>query len=279
MAARQRLDAITAKGLSTKTWAQRRRLLERILESQHKITPRTAAEWVAAQPISLPTALGYSATIATTLKQLGYQDHKLTPLRLMSKGLRASGATIPSHQAVPARRDEILSAMAIAPAHAAEIAAGWKAASRWGDLSKLTRRNFIIDGNSVIVDWHNKAKTSKSTPFTARRYTVLQGKLVTLIKNRLRLLSRNQKFTSLSPSQVTRILRQVNPRLTSYSIRHGAANVMARAAAKGLISPEALARTLKHKQLHDLPDTTIRYIQDRPAAARMLGTQHATRVL
>ena len=71
----------------------------------------------------------------------------------------------------------------------------------------------------------------------------------------------------------------MRPQYSSRSIRNGAIKLLAQAAADGKIPPQTVSVMAKHKMVAMLADTTIRYVQDPVALARIHATDKATLLL
>jgi hypothetical protein len=268
------------------TWAKRGQIMTRAHEftATHgvRLTPLTAALFVESLTVGKATKASYSGALSATLKLLGHNEESRAPLLLQQRGLRASGATIPTQQAHPATRCQILHATEIAPTpkDKGAILLCRKTASRWADVSAITKSNlFHFTPQEIVVDWLDRTKTSRSDPYRASRYAVIRGTGTETIYRCLRHVPPTEPITTLTTEQLAKLLKQVDPRLSAHSIKHGAMNDLARAAAAGALNPTTIALLAKHKQASDLVSTTIRYVQDRLAAARMLRTQDATKYL
>jgi hypothetical protein len=83
----------------------------------------------------------------------------------------------------------------------------------------------------------------------------------------------------MTTHEVARRLGNVRTGLSAHSLKHGAIDELARMSAAGKIDPSLVARLAKHKQQSDLVESTVRYVTDKVALARMLGTQAATALL
>ena len=268
------------------TWAKRGQLLTRAQQfaATHgtRMTPLTAALFVESLEVAKSTKASYSAALSATLKMLGHTEAARSPLLLQQRGLRGSGALIPTQQAHPATRCQVLHAMEIAPTpkDKGALMLCRKTASRWGDVAGIQKANlFHFTPREIVVDWMDKTKSSRADPYRASRYTVIRGTGTETIYRCLRHVPQCEPVTTLTTEQLSKLLKQVDPRLSAHSVKHGALNDLARVAAAGHLSPTTIALVAKHKQAADLVSTTIRYIQDRLAAARMLRTQDATKHL
>ena len=128
--------------------------------------------------VAKTTKSSYSGALSATMKILGHDEVARSPLLLQQRGLRADGGTIPTTQAHPATRVQVLHAMDLAPTtrDKGAIMLCRKTASRWADVSSISKANlFHFTPKEVIVDWLDKTKTSRSDPFRASRYAVIRG--------------------------------------------------------------------------------------------------------
>lgn len=241
---------------------------------------QTASVWVESTQIQPQGRLGYAKTLMALQNRMKVDT---TTLSLYCKGLVADGASVPQKQAIPwTLMDVDLVCAGLPPHETAAIQLCWKTVSRWDEIMRLRHYNFVkIAEDEIIIDWSNQSKSFRHDPFRASKYVVVVGKFVKDIARNLR-LNHNMSITDMTTSCFDTHLEKSHHAinlLSAHGIKHGAMNVLAAAAAQGKISPTLLALIAKHKQVVDLTSTTIRYIQDRAAAARMLGTQQATALL
>ncbi len=88
-----------------------------------------------------------------------------------------------------------------------------------------------------------------------------------------------QSLTTCTTAQLERALKQLGGGYSAHSIKHGAMAHLVRLGAQGLVSVEQLELIAKHKKASQIAPTTVRYLQDKVATARFLGTQAVTRLL
>ena len=240
------------------------------------LTPNTALIFLEATRVSIQARLTYSKSLQAFFNRI-HQDTSL--FSVYNKGLRAMGALQPLHQATPmSKEDVILIANHLPPSDSAVFLLAWKTASRWSDVQHLLAQNIILRSpEEIIVHWDQQTKSTRTDPYHASVYTVVVGDLTARIFHSL--ISRHDTpLTLLTTEDITHIMRQVcpNKNYSAHSIKHGAVCVLAQAAAERRLCPTKLSLVAKHKITVSLATMTIRYIQDKVAAARLLGTQEAT---
>jgi hypothetical protein len=205
---------------------------------------------------------------------------------LLSKHLRGDGALIPQRQAPPLKR-ELLDHPIFIP-HRLAVLLAWSSASRWDEISRLTKESFIaIAPDEVIVDWFTGTKATRTQPFRASRFTVIRSRYVAEIADRLLRLKSEEPVTQLTTSQITTLLRKAAPEenLSAHSFKAGALDEVAFRLSTAqpplphLEQEVALARLAKHVHALDPNPTTLRYIRTPEHLARMLGTGKTTELL
>lgn len=211
------------------------------------------------------------------------------PLQMAMKGQVAAGALLPVHQAPAILHHELLH-----PVLSAEILGVmtcWKTASRWDEITRLTRESFLFPTNAdltnlqilpqdiVIVDWLQDTKASRCDPHRASRYAVIVGRWATEIRERVQALPQGAKITNTTTAGLTRLLKTIRPSLSAHSIKAGALDVLAAAVVRGDLEEPIMARMAKHKHHADPSPTTLRYIRNQITAALMLGTAAASMCL
>jgi len=234
-------------------------------------------------PVMSSTKLTYAKTLAATAAKL---DIQVPILRLYASGLAASGGTTPTAQASPATRKQVDTLMSHLPVHlAAPILLAWKTASRWDDVTHLQRQNVtVLSPSRIIVQW-SQTKSTRAQPFRASTWTEIvddDPRRLNPLLEHLQSLRPTDPVTRLSTAQLIRLLRQFpdTQDLTAHSIKRGAIDVLVRAAAEGRLDRHIVCLMAKHKdELFEMPATTLRYVSDKVALARMLGTHLATRLL
>ncbi len=237
--------------------------------------PETWSAFVRSLQVSVQTALQYvkmgSAILAFASR---------SPLQLASRSFRAQGALVPFRQAPPLRRAQ-LDHPSLLP-HRLALLLAWKAAARWDEVQRLRLpESFVrIAVDEVIIDWGQATKATRLDPFRASRFAVLVGPSVDEIFVLLSALPPGP-VTSLPTGMLTSLLRAVFPaeRPSAHSLKSGALDVLAGAAARGEITLAELSLLAKHKTGAEACPTTLRYVRDTVTLARALGTQKLTALL
>lgn len=275
------------------TWSARRNLLNRFtaFAAQHEIslTSPEDLDWavplfVESTGVSTSSKLSYSKTLAALYHRLGA---KTPVLDMYAAALRASGGTIPMHQAVPAQCEQVdrllLRAQLVSPRVLAALFLLWKSAARFDEISRMTGSSFIhIAPDEIIVEWLDRTKTSRADPFRVSCWTVVRHNApMTQIADTLRELQPEEPLLDWTTQQFASWVQQEDStqQLSAHSFKRGALDVLAGRAAAGDIDIKLLPLLAKHKWTDDFPCTTLRYIGDRVALARMLRTQDATVLL
>jgi len=205
-----------------------------------------------------------------------------TPLALARRNLTGAGALVPHHQAPPISKHQLLEIPELRP-HRLALLIAWKSASRWDEVAKLTRANITTLPATenlpmeVHVDWFRGTKMSRTDPFRASRYTVISGDNTEEIAMMLQLLPEQSPITTLTTSALDKLL--LPHHFSAHSIKAGAIDTVTKALPPGLESEKLIARLAKHKHFADPESTTLRYVRDPAALARLLGTAAATRLL
>lgn len=244
----------------------------------HKMLPwehHTMSSWVISTKVKPQGQMSYNKVCSALLK---LRARLLTDsLSLHRKNLDGQGALIPITQANPIP----LSALdhpALQP-HRLAVLLAWSSASRWDEIHKLTKENFIlISPEEIIIDWFVGTKSSRTDPFRASRFTVLTGQFTREICTLLQPLSQKAPVTLLTTTHIAHLLKRVGD-YSGHSFKAGAVDVVTRSLPPGLNSELMLSRIAKHAHPLDLPQTTCRYPRDQIALARFLGTQTLTKFL
>lgn len=280
-----RLDAqlnATLRGLwASSTWAQRQSLWRRLAAfcaaSQLPLNDRSAALFILSLGVTAQTQHGYASTLSALFGRLGLPNGLLS---LMAAALRAQGALIPLHQARPMQREQLEQLLpTLGRRDAVAMALAWKTASRWSDIQRLIGRQVLLaTPEEIIIDFSDRTKTSRSRPFAPQLLVVVRGRWTAAIAEVLSRLLPQEPLTQLTTADVEELLRPLG--LTAHSIKRGALNLVAAAAEEGRVDPSVLPLLARHKTDSPLVQASvIRYVSNKPALARVLGTQHATALL
>lgn len=195
-------------------------------------------------------------------------------------GLRAMGALVPRHQMAPLRKEQIrqlADAQATLGAKLAILIA-WKTASRWDEVQHLSKESIVLNTErEIILDWGRGTKTTRQDPYRASKYTVIVGDWTEEIHRGLQMKGEFNKLTATTTEEIAKIIRQMFGKgFGAHSIKHGAMTQLVYHAALGELRTDQLEIIAKHKSKAEISRATVRYLQDRTAAARMLGTQQVT---
>lgn len=261
----------------------------------------TAVLWVLATGVEKQGQLAYAKSLHTVF---GMLDRPRNPLKQLCATLRAQGAAIPQHQAVPIPPDQVLLMAADAEANgdprlALATVLAWSTMSRWGDVEGLSPEAFIHAGPlqfggateavpTLVLDWWTCPKARAENPFVPSRYVVLSGAVA---HEPIRLLARCGQWSgplTCTTEELDRELKRVEVPYTGHSFKRGAyAFLLSRlnATIPAVRPTEVLiSRCLKHRHPADLEGTTLRYAASAEAWPRVqqalsLQTQDVTRWL
>jgi hypothetical protein len=155
----------------------------------------------------------------------------------------------------------------------------WKTASRWADIASLTRTDFhLVEPTVVMVTFTDKTKGSHERPFRPDMLVLVEDHLVPefwayvqTVQNRL---------SHLTTQQLGKMMQSIlHTHVTAQSIKRGALNLLTELVARDQLQPHFLPLLGKHVHQWSLPENTVRYITNKPALARIVGTQKATKLM
>lgn len=246
---------------------------------------------------SASTKLNYAKSFRAMAHAIGMQGEHPT-LNMLIKAFSVLAASAPIRQAQLATIEQLAEANCRAKledknpplAHAIYLCV--KTCSRWGDLVNLTKENFTInhpdlEDNEILVLWGTKVKTSRFRPFKATGFTIVKEEKcpqqMVELKEYIRKLKKDQKFCPKTSDQMLKWLKKKKStsNLTCHSFKRTALDILASAVVRGELHPTLLPLMAKHqdKNLQYMPESTIRYIANKVALAKILKTQEATRLL
>ena len=248
--------------------------------------------FVTATRTSASTQYTYAKTLRALAHRLGSTS---TPvLDMVISGLRVSSNATPPEQAVPATPQQMQILMGHAWQHDSSgkfplaLWIMWKTASRADDMRGLTKKSILLvdnNNNQVVIEWGD-LKTNRQQRYRNYSLTVLQEDThpatLNILQGVLRRMKADDKLFVMSTTTFRRWMQSFpqTRSLTAHSIKRGAINILAQHAAEGRFDPRLLAVVAKHQDpLHAFPSTTLRYVTDKIAMARMMRTQDATRWL
>ena len=246
------------------------------------------------EPLMASTQLDYAKNLKTLMEELEMGDsYNLTYFLKSRRVMMASQTPKQAPVMTDAQLQHLLhSAATTNPRLQACIYLAYKTASRWGDLVKLVKANFIIhhqclQRNEIVICWGSAIKTSRVKPFRPVNFTVLVEEkhphLLRLLKSQISKLKKDQLLCPKSTNQMLawmkkdRILRN----LTCHSFKRTTLDKLVQFIDQDLLDFRVLPIMAKHqdKQNPHFPESTIRYINNKVLLAKMFGTQKATRLL
>lgn len=280
------------------TWSSRASLLLRLehFASRHHLTQYPigvqAAAFISNLKVAPSTKAGYCSALATTARRLG---HTVPMLDMLAAAYRAVGSTTLT-QAHPATRLQLFALVNAAMKKnnnnlAVGIWLAWKTASRWDDITHLTKESFLVHEQQqrfLVIQW-GQTKTNRKLEFRPDSWTVVVeedpkvGWIWELTQRTIRSLGKGELLTTTTTEALRRFMRSIptTQSLTGHSIKRGAVATLVDAALEQrLHDPRLISLIAKHKDdLHSFPQATLRYCADKVKLALMLGTQHCTRLL
>jgi hypothetical protein len=283
-----------------RTWQTRANLLRRWLAHSSTLHPSLQSLPLSAQMAlflqSTKTSAATKRTYGGSLRSLAHHmGHVQTPvLDLVMSGLAVESNEAPIKQAVPITPEQLNfladKAWQADPTGRLSLSLyiAWKTASRWSDVTALTKENFIEfdhQQHQVVIQW-GRTKTNRREKYRASMVTVLQDDdhpaTLHLLQRTLRSLTKTTPLCPFSTSRLRAFMRRFpeTATLTAHSIKRGALEMLAGFAASGQLPARLIPLLAKHKDaLHDFPAATLRYINSKAQLGRMLRTQDATRLL
>lgn len=247
-------------------------------------------------PLKASTKCSYAKNLRALLRILGHQD---TPnLDMFIKAQSAVAAGQPLKQAPPTT--PVLMNRMVERAWAEDptgrlpmcIWLAHKTASRWGDLASLTKGDLILrapnlEEDEIIIQWGNKTKTSRFRQFRVTGLTVVKEihhhqTIPYFTNNTLRRMKSKERICPKSTAQMDAWLKKdpQTAHLTCHSFKRGSLNQLAELALEGKFEPRLIPILAKHQDpLHQFPESTIRYINNKVALAKMFQTQLLTQHL
>lgn len=264
------------------TWLSRVRLLERFRTFCHRrrwpLNNDAAAMFVVSTGVRPSAQLAYVKSLRAMLKPR-------TRLDLLAAGLVGSGANIPTRQAqaMPLATLRAYLRSVDNPRTAAALRLAWKTASRWSDVSRLTRADFLrVESRRLVIDFGTKTKTTRNDPYRASRFVVVTGRWTRQIAQAVRALPPKTPLSPLSTSALTRELhRHPATRLYSaHSLKRGALQRLLPAVARGKIRFREVVRLAKHRDRRNDPQaSTLRYLGRSTQLAQAIGANRAVKML
>jgi hypothetical protein len=238
--------------------------------------------------IAVSTQLKYVKEMSGMFLRLGID--RLELLNSMT-ALKMMGGEVPEHQAIPLTRQHVAQLLRFWSGEGdglrLAIMIAWKTASRWGEVSMLTKRNFVsVQANEVIICWGTIPKGWRGKPFHHSMYTVIEGTWTRDIATVAASVSADAPFCPWDTQTLDTKFKDLPPVLNTYtahSFKRGAAChlIALRAQKIADFDERHFSILLKHKQVCDLmyAQSSLRYMDQGANMARELGTGNVTRLL
>jgi len=278
---------------ASSTWNNRRHLIARFIEfrrARSLLLPQQL-DWSVVlfceETNTAPAGkLQYSKDLVAVHRRMELGTFPIT--RMYQQSLRAEGGLVPTSQAVPATPTQVLHLLRrAADIRGTRLAAAifilWKTASRWDDVSRITKASFtFVAPTEIIISWAGRTKTTTSDPHRASTWTVIRHpQNMTWLVNIINTLHRDEHLITWTTGQFVRWLKAspTTATLTAHSFKRGALSFLLALFNNKVISSRhinLLPLLAKHKTIMDYPSITIRYLAESHETARMLGTQRLT---
>lgn len=256
-----------------------------------------AAIYIAQLPGVLPsTRLTYAASMRALTNRLG-QSSSL--LGFYASALTAAGGggihTAEAGQAVPATREQVRRAVLHfliedRPELAVAVYLMWKTASRFDDVRLLTPRCLLLRQPArCVIQWPSW-KTNRAGRRYVHSWTVVdEENYPEMLQHLYALAERTQPAQSMIGAITTTTFARTLQRvpgcesLTAHSFKRGVARELFQKLAAGEISNadmRLIPMLLKHRdELHDMPTSTLGYVENVVDLAISLRSQVLTRLL
>ena len=245
----------------------------------------------------LPSTMArYAKEFRAMAHAIGMAEHPTLDMFIRGVAAQAASAPIKQAQLITTEQLILMTTRALLEnnqALASSIYLCYKTCSRWGDIANLTKENFIINhqnlqDNEILVLWGTRLKTSRFRPFKATGLTIVREEnhpqsLLDLKQLIRRLKSKEQRLCPKTTDQMLKWLKKDSrtSNLSCHSIKRTALDVLTTAVLEGRLAPTLLPLMAKHQDqnLQHFPESTIRYISNKVALAKIFNTQEATKLL
>ena len=242
---------------------------------------------VAKKGLKASSCLQYLSALKARIRPQGTLD-------LAAKGLRRRMAREDLQQATPLPPDMVIPLWKMLRRLSEGAAAGfllaWRTASRIDDLVMPVDGILRAHIDEIIVDFGPNTKSSQVAPFQPqllvhvlpgqREKSTLPWRSMVQYLQKIRTLEHGIILNQSDRRLVLRALDEVGPAFTGHSIKRGALNVVAeKMAAESRPKPHLLSLLAKHKVEGGplgIAESTLRYVTNRVAVARLLGTGGVT---
>lgn len=172
------LEATVQKIWSTNTWKMMKSLWNRFVAfgqvAELPLDQHSAALFVNSMSVSMQTKHTYTRNLINVFRKLNKPHGELT---LLDTALRAQGALIPLHQALPIPRHDVLRIYTSIDLNARmQLMLAWKTASRWDEIQRLTKNSILLNTRTEIVLYFwQETKGSRTQPFRPDLFVVIRG--------------------------------------------------------------------------------------------------------
>lgn len=219
---------------------------------------------------------------ATQLAYLGeamrIKGYMLTPeLRTFKRLLHQRAAQTPIRQATPLPIGVLKNVLQqFGTRDRVAIMIAWKTASRWAEVQKLKRENFLtLTDTEIVIAWGAIPKGAQLQPYRKDMFTIISGEWTREIAAMLRQIDLRRGLSDMTTDDLSAMLHLwTGTAYTAHSIKRGALTHLVQLIPDLNITMEDVQRLAKHKEL----ETTLRYIGNQTALAHALDplriTQH-----
>eukprot|EP00796_Vickermania_ingenoplastis_P007705 gene7705-biopygen4814 len=254
---------------SKSTWIQRRAIVRGFLyyclREKGRVSPIYIPSYLESKVIKPSSKIQYAKMLTSVL--MG--DEPL--FQTYIKGLHRIQARQPIRHAVAMSVEDMRSLIRLFPSWEEKtvLRLAWMTASRWSDIQYLTTDHFVELHPLLVLDWWTAPKSSKLVPDRPYRYHRFPGKFAADLRKLIAQLGPGSRLTNISMARLTRAMRMLGTRrdhlqqkryYTAHSMKRGAVQLAARLANEADMDPHTVVRLAKHKDLGDIPATTIRYL-------------------
>jgi len=213
-------------------------------------------------------------------------------------GLRAMGAGVPAHQAPAITMDELHKVFAAllddnvvrnSRRAATLLFLAFKTASRWDEVSRLTRQQFLeVNAQRIIIYWGGNTKTTRMTPYRTDSWVVIEHEMPIpqFVLETIAGMQGTEPLLGHTSDWGNTLFKRVlgsKTAVTCHSIKAAAVSKLVLEVVAGNLEERMVSRVAKHEPSSlmstGLQTTTLRYARDQVALALALKTQEATRLL
>lgn len=239
-----------------------------------------------ARPITVPELAqllrairGTTAPIDTSPTESDLDEDDTAMLDILAPGLERRAPAVPLADLLLV--DELETAIFIM----------WKTCSRYDDVARMTKRQFIrTSEREIIISWADNTKTTRTDPFRQDSQVAVRmlndAPIPRVVLETIAEMPANRPLLPRNSGWFRRFLARAVPpppnqrALTAHSFKRGALQYLAQQVAEGRLPISLLPVMAKHKTgLSILPETTLRYIADVALKAHVMETHRATALL